>query len=58
MVNKHPDADVIIHCKTGMRARLATSILYNHLTCQISVLNEVFEKLPEKGAKFVPYKAN
>jgi hydroxyacylglutathione hydrolase len=58
MIDKHPEADVIVHCKTGMRARLATSILCNHLTCQISVLNEVFEKLPEKGAKFVPYKAN
>ena len=29
-VNNHPGADVIVHCKTGMRARLATSILCNH----------------------------
>jgi hypothetical protein len=55
-VAKHPDADVIVHCKTGMRARLATSILSNHLTCQLGVLNEMFEKLPEKGAKIVQYK--
>ena len=54
-VNKHPEANVVVHCKTGMRARLATSILYNHLDCEITVLNEVFEKITEKGVKLVPY---
>ena len=58
VLSKHEDANLVIHCKTGMRARLAASMLSIHLSCPIIVLNEVFEKLAEKGVKVQPYAGN
>lgn len=58
LVNKHPEASVVVHCKTGMRARVGASILTHHLNCQVTVLNEVIDKIGEKGVKLTPYKGN
>jgi hypothetical protein len=41
-----------------MRARVGASILFNHISHPICVLNEVIDKISEKGAKLVPYKGN
>jgi rhodanese-related sulfurtransferase len=54
-VNKHPESDVVVNCKTGVRARLAASILHCHVVQPVTVLNEVFDKLKEKGVDVVPY---
>lgn len=55
-IEKHPDANVVVHCKTGIRARLAASILHNHTIQPVTVLNEVFNELVKKeGVKTVPY---
>lgn len=54
-IEKHSDADVVVHCKTGIRARLAASILHNHVVQPVTVLNEVFEVVAQKeGVKVVP----
>lgn len=57
-INKHTDADVVIHCKSGVRARLAASILHNHVIQPVTVLNELFEVVSQKGGKLVPYNGN
>jgi rhodanese-related sulfurtransferase len=40
-INKHEDADLVVHCKTGVRARVAASILHNHVVQPVTVLNEI-----------------
>lgn len=55
-IEKHPDANVVVHCKTGIRARLAASILHNHTIQPVTVLNEIFDVLKKnEGVKTVPY---
>lgn len=45
-IEKNQDAEVVIHCKTGIRARLAASILHNHIIQPVTVLNEVLQLAP------------
>jgi len=55
-IQKHSDADVVVHCKTGIRARLAASILHNHIVQPVTVLNEVLDTLiKEDKVKTVQY---
>lgn len=46
----------MVHCKTGIRARLAASILHNHVVQPVTVLNEVLDKLiKEEKVKTIPH---
>lgn len=57
-IKKHEGKEIVIQCKSGMRARLGASLMLNNGLGPVTVFNEVIDKVHEKGALLVPYVQN
>lgn len=54
-VKKNDGKEIVVQCKSGMRARLCAGILLNNGFGPVTVFNEVIDKVKEKGAILVPF---
>ncbi len=44
-IKKNKNKEIVIHCKTGMRARLGAGIMLSSGLGPVTVLNEVIDKV-------------
>lgn len=47
--------EIVIQCRSGMRARLGASLMLNNGLGPVTVFDDVIDKVKEKGAVLVPY---